>query len=98
MSESATAHYPFATAAPVPLGATFDGGRLTSDGGPPWLAAASTLLHTPRTWLRRAHLSLLRLATLRLILLKFGGRVYEFAHHVRRFLARAIPASPSDPS
>jgi hypothetical protein len=34
---------PFATT-PLPLEATFDGGRLTSDGGLPWLAEADTLL------------------------------------------------------
>lgn len=34
----------FATAAGVPLLAAFDGGRLTSDGGLPWLAEADTAL------------------------------------------------------
>ncbi len=38
MPDHATAVYDFATA-PLPLVAAFDGGRLTSDGGLPWLAA-----------------------------------------------------------
>jgi hypothetical protein len=37
MSQSATPVYGFSGAAPVPLEASFDGGRLTSDGGLPWL-------------------------------------------------------------
>ena len=42
-SDSATAPIPFATA-PLPLAAAFDGGRLTSDGGLPWLAEADAAL------------------------------------------------------
>ncbi len=38
--QSATASYTFATATALALEATFDGGRLTSDGGLPWLAEA----------------------------------------------------------
>ena len=34
----------FATSTPLPLHAAFDGGRLTSDGGLPWLAEADTAL------------------------------------------------------
>ena len=41
---SATPGYPFATATALPLHAAFDGGRLTSDGGLPWLAEADTAL------------------------------------------------------
>ena len=41
---SATSGYTFATATPLPLHAAFDGGRLTSDGGLPWLAQADTAL------------------------------------------------------
>jgi hypothetical protein len=37
---SATPAFTFATHAPLSLEATFDGGRLTSDGGLPWLAQA----------------------------------------------------------
>ena len=40
---SATPSLPFATT-PLPLAATFDGGRLTSDGGLPWLAEAESTL------------------------------------------------------
>jgi hypothetical protein len=36
--------YAFATPTPLPLQAAFDGGRLTSDGGLPWLAEADTAL------------------------------------------------------
>src|SRR5262249_11597726 len=43
MSQSTSA-VRFATAAGVPLVAAFDGGRLTSDGGLPWLAEAGTAL------------------------------------------------------
>jgi hypothetical protein len=38
--QSATPTYTFATASALALEASFDGGRLTSDGGLPWLAAA----------------------------------------------------------
>jgi Transposase DDE domain group 1 len=38
--QSATPTYTFATSTALALEATFDGGRLTSDGGLPWLAAA----------------------------------------------------------
>jgi hypothetical protein len=38
--QSATPTYTFATCTALALEATFDGGRLTSDGGLPWLAAA----------------------------------------------------------
>jgi DDE family transposase len=43
VSDSATPRYDFATV-PLPLAAAFDGGRLTSDGGLPWLATADTEL------------------------------------------------------
>lgn len=42
--DSATPAYVFATPTSVPLHAAFDGGRLTSDGGLPWLAEADTAL------------------------------------------------------
>jgi Transposase DDE domain group 1 len=42
-ADSATAPVTFATA-PLPLVAAFDGGRLTSDGGLPWLAEADAAL------------------------------------------------------
>lgn len=38
MPDSATPPYHFSTLAPLALDAAFDGGRLTSDGGLPWLA------------------------------------------------------------
>src|SRR5919204_793585 len=38
--QSATPAYTFATSTALALEATFDGGRLTSDGGLPWLAEA----------------------------------------------------------
>src|SRR5262245_5301834 len=38
--QSATARVPFAGPAGLPLAASFDAGRLTSDGGAPWLAEA----------------------------------------------------------
>jgi hypothetical protein len=44
MTDSATSPYAFATAAALPLLAAFDGGRLTSDGGLPWLAEADAAL------------------------------------------------------
>lgn len=40
VSHSPTSSYVFASRAAVPLEVTFDGGRLTSDGGLPWLAEA----------------------------------------------------------
>ena len=43
-SQSATPRYTFPTAAGLALEAVFDGGRLTSDGGLPWLAQADALL------------------------------------------------------
>jgi Transposase DDE domain group 1 len=42
-TQSATEAYPFATATALALEATFDGGRLTSDGGLPWLAEAEAV-------------------------------------------------------
>ena len=44
MSRSTTGPVRFDTRAGVPLVAAFDGGRLTSDGGLPWLAEAETAL------------------------------------------------------
>jgi hypothetical protein len=44
MPESTGSPLSFVTAAGVPLAAAFDGGRLTSDGGLPWLAEADTAL------------------------------------------------------
>src|ERR687884_512852 len=46
MPYSATSDYAFLTATSLPLQAAFDGGRLTSDGGLPWLAEADF-----RAWL-----------------------------------------------
>jgi hypothetical protein len=43
-ADSATPRYPCATPAPLPLEAAFDGGRLTADGGLPWLAEAEAAL------------------------------------------------------
>jgi DDE family transposase len=43
-SQSATPTYHFATAAALALEAAFDGGRLTSDGGLPWLAEAEAAI------------------------------------------------------
>lgn len=40
MTDCAIPTYHFHTLAPLALDATFDGGRLTSDGGLPWLAHA----------------------------------------------------------
>ena len=42
--QSATPTYTFATSTALALEASFDGGRLTSDGGLPWLAAAEEKL------------------------------------------------------
>ncbi len=42
-SQSATVAYTFATGTALALEATFDGGRLTSDGGLPWLAEAEAV-------------------------------------------------------
>ena len=44
MPEFSMARFAFPTATDVPLVAAFDGGRLTSDGGLPWLAEADTAL------------------------------------------------------
>lgn len=44
MSQSATPPHSFAGPAALPLHAWFDGGRLTSDGGLPWLSDADTAL------------------------------------------------------
>jgi len=44
MPQSATLVYRFSGSAPLPLEASFDGGRLTSDGGLPWLAEADAAL------------------------------------------------------
>jgi hypothetical protein len=44
MPDSATSPLAFATPTALPLEAAFDGGRLTSDGGLPWLAEAEAAL------------------------------------------------------
>src|SRR5918992_1099886 len=44
MPQSATPLIRFAGPAPLSLAASFDGGRLTSDGGLPWLAQADSAL------------------------------------------------------
>ena len=44
MTQSATPVYRFSGAAALPLEACFDGGRVTSDGGLPWLEQADTAL------------------------------------------------------
>jgi hypothetical protein len=44
MPQSAIGLYRFSATASLPLEASFDGGRLTSDGGLPWLAQAETAL------------------------------------------------------
>src|SRR5829696_5620698 len=44
MSQSTAPTLRFATASGLPLVAAFDGGRLTSDGGLPWLAEADGAL------------------------------------------------------
>ena len=43
-ADSATPRYTFATPTALPLEAAFDGGRLTSEGGLPWLAEADAAL------------------------------------------------------
>ncbi len=60
--QSATPPYTFATSTALALEATFDGGRLTSDGGLPWLAEAEEAIGICRAlaacvpeW-RRAHI------------------------------------------
>jgi hypothetical protein len=57
------------------------------------LLAAATywLLDTLRAWLSRAHVAPMRLQTLRLTLLKIGGRVSELAARVRLRLASSHP-------
>ncbi len=49
---SATTSFTFATQTPLALDATFDGGRLTSDGGLPWLAQADESLGLCSTFAR----------------------------------------------
>jgi hypothetical protein len=55
-------------------------------------AACYWLLHTIRAWLLKQGISLMRLETLRLDLLKVGGRVFEFANHLRLRLASGHPS------
>ncbi len=52
MSQSATLVYRFSGSAALPLEAAFDGGRLTSDGGLPWLEQADTALGLTATLAR----------------------------------------------
>lgn len=56
-------------------------------------AAAYALLHTLRGWLRAAGAGPMRLATLRLTLLKIGGRVVERADRIHLHLAAGHPGS-----
>jgi hypothetical protein len=57
-------------------------------------AAAYTLLHTLRTWLIAAGSARLTLETLRLRLLKIGGRVTELVTRVHLRLASSHPGEP----
>ena len=57
-------------------------------------AAVYWLLHTIRGWLLKAGISLMRLETLRLTLLKIGGRVFEFTDRCRLRLASSHPSQP----
>lgn len=57
-------------------------------------AACYWLLHTIRGWLLKAGVSLMRLETLRLSLLKIGGRVLELANQCRLRLASSHPSQP----
>jgi hypothetical protein len=52
MSQSATPVYRFSGSVPLPLEASFDGGRLTSDGGLPWLDQAEGTLGVCTTFAR----------------------------------------------
>ena len=54
-------------------------------------AATYWLLHTLRSWLERAKIAPMRLETLRLSLLKIGGRVDQFADRIRLRLATSHP-------
>jgi Transposase DDE domain group 1 len=54
-------------------------------------AATYWLLHTLRSWLVRANIAPMRLETLRLALLKIGGRVDEYADRIRLRLASSHP-------
>jgi len=57
-------------------------------------AAAYTLLHTLRTWLVAAGSAPQTLETLRLRLLKIGGRMRQLANHVHLRLASSHPGEP----
>ena len=57
-------------------------------------AAAYCLLDTLRTWLGQVGVPRLELDTLRLRLLKIGGRVRELVTRVRLHLAASHPAQP----
>ena len=54
-------------------------------------AATYWLLHTLRSWLERANIAPMRLETLRLSVLKIGGRVDEYAARLRLRLASSHP-------
>ena len=54
-------------------------------------AATYALLHTLRQWLLRGAVALMRLETLRVTVLKIGGRVFEFPRRVRLHLASSHP-------
>jgi hypothetical protein len=57
-------------------------------------AAAYWLLYTLRRWLAGTEAAAYQVDTLRLQLLKVGGRVREFADHVRLHLASSHPGEP----
>lgn len=57
-------------------------------------AAAYWLLDTVRRWLERLGEARVQLDTLRLRLLKIGGRVYQHLTHVRLALASSHPSAP----
>ncbi len=57
-------------------------------------AATYWLLHTLRQWLCQAKVPLMRLETLRLNLIKTGGRVFDLADRLRLRLASSHPGQP----
>ena len=57
-------------------------------------AAAYWLLDTLRRWLSKQRMPPMQLDTLRLRLLKIGGRVYQLRDHVRLRLASSHPGQP----
>ena len=110
-TNSATPGYTFPTPTPLPLQAAFDGGRLTSDGGLPWLAQSLEagigrdadgilhvllLTHVIERWRRKAAIRPDEDLHARPALLEHGQEAFEDCDHAPADMGIAGPQHGRD--